>query len=100
MTPYPTLRDLYRQFTDVLQNGTEQDARKFLVDHFSELPEEVQEAVAFQFFREGLAQAAAHQDGIAELRKEGINAMGRLKEAKRILEDKLKLMELEGNIKS
>lgn len=99
MTIYPTLRDLYRQFTDILQNGTEEDARNFLVNHFSELPEELQGEVAFQFFREGLAQTADDQSAVATLQEEGMDALGRLMQAKRILEDKLKLMELEGEMK-
>lgn len=99
MTDHTALRNLYHQFTDTLKNGSEEDARKFLVAHFSELPEELQGEVAFQFFSEGLAQATANQDAIAEFQKEGMNVMARLAEAKRILEDKLKIIELESSIK-
>ena len=86
---------LYAQFMEIMNKGTEEEARAFLMEHMNELPEDVRQGVMLTFFEEGLKEAAANNAAVEEFQKEGIEAVQELEKGKRILDDKLKVLELQ-----
>lgn len=89
---------LYNQFLDLLKRGTEQEARRFLIDHFSDFPKDVQGEITAAFFQEGLDRLATEKKLIGEFQDETIQFMHAMDRLKRIVEDKKKLLELEEKI--
>ena len=90
---------LYAQFMEIMNKGTEEEARTFLMEHMNELPEDVRQGVILTFFEEGLKEAAANNAAVEEFQKEGIEAVQELETGKRILDDKLKVLELQEKMK-
>ena len=90
---------LYAQFMEIVNKGTEEEARTFLREHMNELPEDVRKGVMLAFFEEGMKEAAANSTVIKEFQQEGIEIMQELETGKRIIDDKLKVLELEEKMK-
>ena len=85
---------LYQQFADILEGGDEPVARKFLVDHIKEFPEDVQASIMMLFFEEALSHANAELD-IMDMQKQGLERLDFLKKTESVLQDKLKTLKLE-----
>ena len=90
---------LYAQFRDIMDNGTEEGARTFLFEHMNEFPEDLREKVVLALFEEGLAEAAANKAAVEEFQREGIEIVNELEKGKRILDDKIKVLEFEEKMK-
>ena len=90
---------LYAQFRDIMDNGTEEGARTFLLEHMNEFPEDLREKVVLALFEDGLKEAAANQSVVEDFKQEGVEIVNELETGKRILDDKLKVMELEEKMK-
>jgi hypothetical protein len=88
--------DLYDGFVKVVRDGTEADARKFIVDHFAEFPGETQDAIITAFFMEGVAKQVEDEKILADFKKEGTAFVDSLDKLKTDLEAKKKLMEIRG----
>ena len=86
---------LYAQFMEIMNKGTEKEARTFLMEHMNELPEDLREKVVLTLFADGLKEAATNHAAVEEFQKEGIEIMQELETGKRILDDKLKVLELQ-----
>jgi|GEM_PF-1624169 len=62
--------ELYDQLVEITKTGEEVAIRAFLADHFAELPEPVQQKVAFLFLRDHLDGEAA----LSEVRAQAVAA--------------------------
>lgn len=90
--------DLYNQFLVYVDKNDEQGARKFLVDNLQKFPEEVQDKLTFAFFEEAMTDETRGIKDIAEMQKQGLDAMGQIEKAKKILEEKKKIGDLRSNL--
>lgn len=86
---------LYAEFKEIIDTGTEEQARQFLTDHMHEFPEDMKRDITMALFEEGLQEAATTEVTARELKQEGIEMMGELQKANRILDDKLKVLDLQ-----
>ena len=89
---------LYSQFKEILETGTEEEAEKFLTDHINEFPEDVRKGVALALFENGLNETAANQTAAHDFQQEGIDAVYELEKGKRMLDDKLRVLNLQEKI--
>ena len=89
----------HSELLDILKKGDEQEARKFLTDHFAEFPEDLQGEIATGFFEEGLGRVATEKKLLGEFQDNTSQFMAHMDRLARILEDKKKLLELEEKIK-
>jgi len=55
------MSDIVQQLRDVMAQGDEAAARKFILDHFDELPAELQKELATEMFAESLQGTLAKQ---------------------------------------
>ena len=86
--------ELYRQLAEIFQKGDEPSVRQFLIDHIKEFPEDIQESILMLFFEEALGRANAQLD-IIDMQKQGLERLDFLKKTESMLQDKLKVLELE-----
>lgn len=89
---------LYHQFNEIVGTGTEEQARQFLLDHTNEFPEDVKNGIILALFEDAINEEAAQDSAMLEFKKEGIEAMTGLEQAIRILDDKLKVLDLQEKI--
>ena len=89
---------LYNEFLAYADKGDEAGARIFLVDNFKKFPEEVQEKITFAFFEEALMDKTKGMKEVAEMQKEGLEAMSQIDKAKKILEDQIKIKDLKAKL--
>ena len=86
---------LYAQFREILNTGTEEQAQKFLTDHMKEFPEDMQQTITLALFENGINEAAENQKAVEDFKQEGIEIADELEKGKRILDDKLKVLDLQ-----
>ncbi|MEK7074729.1 MAG: hypothetical protein AAB968_03105, partial [Patescibacteria group bacterium] len=89
---------LYHSFKDIVGTGTEDQARQFLLDHINEFPEDVKNGLVLTLFEDALNEAVSQESAMIELKQEGIRTMTALEQAIRILDDKLKVLDLQEKI--
>ena len=94
-----TFTELYNQFMVYAEKGDEQGARNFLIDNLEKFPEDLQEKITFAFFEEAMQKEAQGDQAIAELQKQGLDAISQIDKAKKILEDKIKERDLRTKLK-
>ena len=92
-------RELYTKLIDMIGAGQAREVRRFLVDHLSEFPEDVQGQIALGFFDEGLGRVVAEKKLLAEFQEDTAQFMTHMDRLRRMLEDKKKLLELENKVK-
>lgn len=93
-----TFSDLYNEFLVYVERNDEQGARKFLMDNFQKFPQDVQDKLTFAFFEEALMEETKGIKEIAEMQKQGLDAMSQIEKAKKILEEKKKIEDLRSNL--
>ena len=93
-----TFSDLYNQFMSYVDKNDERGARNFLVDNLQKFPEDMQDKLAFTFFEEALASETRGTKEIAEMQKEGLDALSQIDKARKILEDKKKIENLRSGL--
>ncbi len=89
---------LHKEFMVYADKGDEAGARQFLIDNLQKFPEEVQEKITFAFFEEALMEETKDVKEIAEMQKEGLEAMSQIDKAKKILEDQIKIKDLKAKL--
>ena len=89
---------LYHQFKEVMDKGTEEQAEQFLVEHLKEFPEDVKNEIVLSLFENGMNEVIAQDSAMLAFKKEGVETMTGLEQAIRILDDKLKVLELQEKI--
>jgi len=90
--------DLYKEFLVYVERDDEAGARKFLIDNLQKFPEEVQDKLTFAFFEDALMHDLKGTEELAEMQKEGLEAMNQIDKAKKILEDKIKIKDLRSKL--
>jgi len=95
-----TTTDVYTQLQQVMQQGSEEEARKFIADHFVEFPKDAQEELALAFFEEALEKSVDEEKTIRDFQGQALDAAGQLEKAKRTLEDQSRVQELQEKLKS
>ncbi len=93
-----TFLDLYNEFLAYVDKGDEVGARKFLTDNFKKFPQEVQDKLTFAFFEEALMDETEGMKELAEMQKEGLEAMSKIGKAKKVLEDQIKIKDLKAKL--
>jgi len=93
-----TFSDLYNEFSVYIDKNDEQGARKFLIDNLPKFPEEVQDKLTFAFFEEALMDKTKGIKDIAEMQKDGLEAINQIDKAKKILEEKKKIEDFRSNL--
>lgn len=93
-----TFEDLYNKFLAYVDKNDEEGARKFLIDNLQKFPEEVQDKLTFAFFEEALMDETKGIKDIAEMQKQGLEAISQIDKAKKILEDKRKIETLRSDL--
>jgi len=93
-----TFSDLYNEFLTLVNKGDEQGARDFLIENLQKFPEDVQDKLTFAFFEEALIDETKGIKEIAEMQKEGIDAMSQIDKAKKVLEEKKKIEDLRSDL--
>lgn len=81
---------LYKNLTDILADKTENEAREYIVKHFSEFPENMQGDIVRGFFEEGLLRLADKNQAIDDMQEKGLKTAEELIKEKKLLEFKLK----------
>lgn len=82
-----------------MDNGTEEQAEQFVKQHINEFPPEVRDETTLAFFEEGIRELAEERAGGADLQEDILNDVHDITSSKRILEDKLKVLDLEEKLK-
>jgi len=90
---------LYNQIREIAKNKTEEELKKFLVEHIKEFPENLQKKLVFLFFEEALSQTASDADQVVyEIKKEGLKIANELKQQHNELEDKSKAKKIKESL--
>ena len=93
-----TFTNLYDKFMGYIEREDEQGARNFLVENLQKFPDEVQEKITFAFFEEALKKETGDKNKIAQMQKQGLNALGQISKAKKVLEDKAREEDLRSSL--
>ncbi len=93
-----TYSELYDQFMGYVEKGDEQGAKDFLIENLKNFPEETQEKLTMAFFEEALTKETTGMAELGQMQKEGVEAMGQIAKAKKILEDKAKVEKLRSDL--
>lgn len=93
-----TFSELYNEFMVYAEKGDEAGAKQFLLDNFNKFPEELQDKLTFVFFEEALASEAEKVRGVAEIQKEGLEAMSQLEKMKKSLEEQIKVLDIKEDL--
>jgi hypothetical protein len=76
-----TKDELLKEMEHVLETQGEQALEKFTLEHFTELPEDVQGKVLLGYYSQAIEKEAG-EAAIAELQKEGLEALEELEAIK------------------
>jgi hypothetical protein len=86
--------ELMNGLATLLQNGSEEEARTFLTDHYLDFPEEIREKIGFAFLAEALTQQAAEMEAVSDVQRQGLTMLDALGAVKRELENVARIDEL------
>ena len=89
---------LMKKFSEVVARGNENEVREFLTSNLKEFPQDVQDKIVGAFFEEALSKKASDLRAVADIQKDGLNAISDLEEGKKKLEDKAKLLDFKDSI--
>lgn len=93
-----TFLDLYNEFLTYADKNDEAGAKKFLTNNLQKFPEDVQDKIIFAFFEEALVADTKGMKEVAEMQKQGLEAMSQIDKARKILEDKIKIEDLKAKL--
>ena len=94
-----TKKKLFADLQSTFETGTEEEIRNFLATRVNEFPDDIKEEIVFAFFEEGLDRALEKESTSAAFQKASLEELSRLGELKRKIDDRIKTIELEGNLK-
>ncbi len=93
-----TFSSLYIEFQSYVDKNDEQGARNFLIKNLQQFPEEVQAKLTLAFFEEALMDTTTKIKSVAEIQKEGLDAISQMDKLKKILEDKKKIEDIKSSL--
>ena len=85
---------LFQGFTELLQKGDEVGARKFLIEHLKEFPQDIQDTIIGEFVEEAIMKKASDDKAVADFEGSAGEAITVLAKMKREIEKKIKLAEI------
>ena len=91
-------QNLRHEFAQLLKRGDEEAARRFLLEHLKEFPQDTQDAITIAFLEDALSQSANGNKTMANFRAQGMAILETLGEAKEEAEKQAKLVEIKKGI--
>ena len=91
-------QQLINQFLAVVENGTEEDARAFLVDHLQEFPAESRDGIIAAFLEDAIMKTAADDALVDAFKKEGLETARAMTAAKEEMDKQAKMDGLKKDI--
>ncbi len=91
-------QQLIDQFLAVVENGTEEDARAFLVDHLQEFPEESRNRIIAAFLEDAIVKTATDDALIGAFKKEGLETARAMTAAREEMERQATMEEIKKDI--
>ena len=92
------LSELYNEFLTFVEKNDEEGARIFLINNLQKFPKEMQDKLTFAFFEEALMDETKGVKDIAEIQKQGLDAISQIDKAKKILAEKIKIEDLRSSL--
>ncbi len=86
------------EFITIIETGDEDAARRFLLKHANEFPEEIRNSIAADFFEEVLSGRLRKEESNAALLKSALSIMKEIDKARKELEKKKKLLEIKKDL--
>ena len=86
--------DLYNEFVALVDQGDEDKARQFLIDHVNEFPDETRKEIAYAF----CVDAVKNEAVISEIQKKGLEMMKEFDEAEAMLAEAAQVATLRESI--
>jgi hypothetical protein len=93
-----TFTKLYDEFLAYVDKNDEEGAKKFIFDNLQKFPEDVQAKIALAFFEEAVISEAEEEKNIAEVQKQGLNALSQIEKVQKIIEEGKKIETLRSNL--
>src|SRR3989338_6013653 len=93
-----TFSELYNEFLTFVEKNDEEGARIFLINNLQKFPKEMQDKLTFAFFEEALMDETKGVKDIAEIQKQGLDAISQIDKAKKILAEKIKIEDLRSSL--
>jgi hypothetical protein len=94
----PNINSLYEEFFALVESGDEAKVREFIVAHFKEFPEDVQDKLTFVFFEEALSANAEDSGVVSDFKNTGLNLLQEMDKVKKDLEDKIKVLDIKSSL--
>ncbi len=91
-------QQLIDQFLAVVENGTEAEARAFLVDHLQEFPEESRNDIIAAFLEDAIVTTATDNALINAFKKEGLETARAMTATRERMDAQAKMDGLKKNI--
>lgn len=85
-----TQQELHEAFVGFVNSGDEAGARKFLIEHLNDFPEDMKKDIAFAFFLD----AVEKDSGNREFERSALDLMKELDKTEEILEEAQKVASL------
>lgn len=89
---------IYDEFLKIVQTGTEEEAKAFLVTHIKEFPPEEQQAIILAFVQDAAEEKREGAAAVAEFQKEGIDLFQGLDRTKKELERQGAMLDIKENL--
>ncbi len=89
---------LYKEFLVLVEEGDEAKVRAFVVAHFKEFPEEVQDKLTLAFFEEALTSKTDGDAEVSNVMDYSLNLLREMGKAKSELEDEKKVIEVKQSL--
>lgn len=67
--------DVFQQLEALMETGTEAEAKRFIIDHMKEFPEEVQGELAVAILADAIDERVAENDAIQRIKLEAATAI-------------------------
>ncbi len=91
--------DIYKELLSIGERDGEEAARKFLAEHLSEFPEDIQGKVTLAFFEEALQNSLGEKKQVVKVVEEALNTIEKIQKDKNALQDKLKILKIKESLK-
>ena len=89
---------LYNEFVSLVEKGDEVKAKDFIFANFEKFPESLQDELTFIFFEKAVLDEAEKVQTIADVQKEGLEAMSQIEKARKALENEAKLQNIKSDL--
>lgn len=86
--------ELLTRFSAIVGSGDENAARAFLIEHFLEFPEDIQEGIAFAFLQEELQEGEARRAAVRDLQAKALAVLGELTRVREDIENENRIDEI------